>query len=411
MNKKKLVNRFINYAKIDSQSDENSDTCPSTIKQLDFARQLKREMEEIGLKEVSLDNNGYLMASLPSNTDRDLPVIGLIAHMDTSPDMTAENVNPRIIRNFDGGIIILDGNKNIVLDPENFPDLNKYTGQDLITTDGKTLLGADDKAGLAEIMTAIEYFINRPDIEHGKIRIGFTPDEEIGRGADRFDVKAFGADFAYTIDGGEEGELEYENFNAAMAVIEIAGRNIHPGTAKNMMINSIHIANEFNAMLPPELRPEHTEAYEGFFHLIDISGNVEKTRIRYLIRDHDRGKFENMKKLIRENSESLNRKYSGEYVKVDIKDQYYNMKEKIEEHIHIVDLAKRAMNEAGVKPLVRPIRGGTDGARLSYMDLPCPNIFTGGHNYHGRYEYIPVRSMENAVKTIINIIKLIPLTY
>jgi len=403
--------RFVNYARIDTQSNENSKSCPSTAIQLNLARLLKEEMEEMGMEEVSLNDNGYLTATLPSNTDKELPVLGLIAHMDTSPDMSGENVKPRIISNYDGQDIILDKEKNIILSPSDFPELKKYTGHELITTDGNTLLGADDKAGIAEIMTALEYIIARPDCKHGKIRVGFTPDEEIGRGADLFDVEAFAADFAYTVDGGEEGELEYENFNAAMAVIEIGGRNVHPGTAKDQMINSIQLAWEFNSMLPEKSRPEHTEKYEGFFHLIDVEGTVEKSRIRYLVRDHDMAKFRQKKAMLQDVSDRLNKKYGDDRVKTDIKDQYYNMREKIIDHYHIIDLAEKAMIQAGVKPLIKPVRGGTDGARLSYMGLPCPNIFTGGHNFHGRYEYIPVSSMLSAVNTIINIIKLIPRAY
>ena len=407
----KVVKRFISYARIDTQSDENSENCPSTFKQLNLAKALRDEMAEMGLTEVSLDDNGYLMATLPSNSQKQLPVLGLIAHMDTSPDMSGKNVNPQIVNSYGGKDIILNKSKNIVLSPDDFPELKKYSGLDLITTDGNTLLGADDKAGIAEILTAIEYLINNADIEHGKIRIGFTPDEEIGRGADKFDINRFGADFAYTVDGGEEGELEYENFNAAMAVIEIEGRNVHPGTAKEQMINSIQLAYEFNSMLPPQARPEHTEGYEGFFHLIDVSGDVEKSTVRYLIRDHDIKKFEEKKTLLRNIAGFMNRKYGKKRIKLNIKDQYLNMRDKIADHFHIIELAKEAMKQAGIKPLVRPIRGGTDGARLSYMGLPCPNIFTGGHNYHGRYEYIPVRSMVNAVNTVINIIKLIPVKY
>ncbi|HDZ40545.1 MAG TPA: peptidase T [Bacteroidetes bacterium] len=407
----KVVERFISYARIDTQSGENSGTCPSTSKQLDLAKVLKEEMEEMGLTEVSLDDNGYLMATLPSNSQKQLPVLGLIAHMDTSPDMSSKNVNPQMVHNYDGKDIVLNKSKNIVLSPEDFPDLKKYSGLDLITTDGTTLLGADDKAGIAEILTALEYFINNPGIEHGRIRIGFTPDEEIGRGADKFDVDTFGADFAYTVDGGEEGELEYENFNAAMAVIEIEGRNVHPGTAKDKMINSIHLACEFNSMLPPQARPEHTEGYEGFFHLTDIKGDVEKSTVRYLIRDHDSKKFEEKKILLRNITGFINKKYGKKRIKLKIKDQYLNMRDKITDHFHIVELAEKAMKQAGIIPLVRPVRGGTDGARLSYIGLPCPNIFTGGHNYHGRFEFIPVRSMINAVNTIINIIKLIPESY
>ncbi|MEE4213594.1 MAG: peptidase T [Bacteroidales bacterium] len=407
----KVLERFISYARVDTQSDENSESCPSTKKQLVLARMLEKEMKAMGLDEVSLDDNGYLMASLPSNTEKQLPVLGLIAHVDTSPDMSGKNVQPSLIKDYDGKDIILNSKKNIILSPAEFPGLLKYKGCDLVTGDGNTLLGSDDKAGIAEILSAVEYFLENPDVKHGKVRIGFTPDEEIGRGADKFDVEAFGADFAFTIDGGEEGELEYENFNAAMAVIEISGRNVHPGTAKNQMINSIHLAHEFNAMLPEQSRPEHTTAYEGFFHLTDITGDVEKSRFRYLIRDHDRNAFEQKKKLVKSVAVFLNKKYGRNLVRVKIKDQYYNMRDKISDHFHIVELAEKAMKEAGVEPLIRPIRGGTDGARLSYMGLPCPNIFTGGQNFHGRYEYIPVRSMQNAVKTIINVIKLIPGLY
>ncbi len=407
----KVVERFISYVQIDTQSDERSDSCPSTEKQMVLARLLKKEMEEAGLEEVYLDNNGYIMASLPSNSERDLPVLGLIAHMDTSPDMNAETVRPRITKNYSGGKITINEDDNIILDPDDFPELLKYSGDDIITTDGNTLLGADDKAGIAEILTAVEFFIDNKDIEHGKIRICFTPDEEIGRGADKFDIRLFGAGFAFTVDGGELGELEYENFNAAMAEITISGRNVHPGTAKNQMINSIHLANEFNSMLPPESRPENTEGYEGFFHLIDIKGDVETTRMRYLVRDHDKALFEEKKNMLNMVSEYLNKKYNAERVKLVTKDQYYNMKEKIEDHLHIINLAEKAMKKAGIKPVIKPVRGGTDGARLSYMGLPCPNIFTGGHNFHGRFEYIPVGSMRKAVETIKNIISLIPESY
>jgi tripeptide aminopeptidase len=406
----KVLERFISYARVDTQSDENSASCPSTKKQLDLARMLEKEMKAMGLGEVKLDANGYLMASLPSNVPGPLPVLGLIAHMDTSPDMSGRNVRPVLTQNYDGKDVVLNRKKNIILSPGEFPALMRYRGGDLVTADGSTLLGADDKAGIAEILTAVEFFLQNPDVKHGKVRIGFTPDEEIGRGADRFDVAAFGADFAFTVDGGEEGELEYENFNAAMAVIEISGRSIHPGAAKEQMINSIHLAREFDSMLPAQERPEHTSGYEGFFHLIDIEGDVEKTKARYLVRDHDMEKFEEKKRLLRNIAAFINKKYGKKRVKVLINDQYYNMREKISDHFHIVKLAERAMKEAGVEPLIRPIRGGTDGARLSYMGLPCPNIFTGGHNFHGRYEYIPVSSMNKAVKTIINIIKAIPNT-
>ncbi|MCF8223085.1 MAG: peptidase T [Bacteroidales bacterium] len=404
----KVVSRFIKYAKTDTQSDENSDSCPSTAKQLDLAILLEKEMIAIGLTDVNLDKNGYLTATLPSNTDKKLPVLGLIAHMDTSPDMSGNNVNPSIRKNYDGKDIILNQEKDIVLSPAEFPELARYKGDDIITADGTSLLGADDKAGIAEIITALDYFIEHPDVEHGKIRIGFTPDEEIGRGADKFDVEKFGADFAFTVDGGEVGELEYENFNAAMATVEVKGRNVHPGTAKNQMINSQHLAAEFQSLLPDVMRPEHTTGYEGFLHLVDIEGSVEYTKMRFLVRDHDQNKFMDKKKLLEHAASFVNNKYGKDLVKVDIADQYYNMKEKVKEHFHIIDLAAKAMKEAGIQPLVKPIRGGTDGSRLSYMGLPCPNIFTGGHNFHGRYEYIPIRSMNYAVETIRNIIKLIP---
>lgn len=407
----KVVERLIRYAKIDTQSDENSDSCPSTQKQLKLARLLKKEMEAIGLSDIILDGNGYLMATLPSNSKKVLPVVGFISHMDTSPDMSGLNVNPRIIENYDGKDIVLSSSENIVLAPSDFPELKNYIGETLICTDGTTLLGADDKAGIAEILTAIEYFIGNPELEHGNIKIGFTPDEEIGRGADKFDVDKFGADFAYTIDGGRPGELEFENFNAALATVSFKGRNVHPGTAKNQMINSMFVANEFIRMLPETERPEHTDGYEGFFHLVDFEGTVEESEIRYLVRDHDPDLFLEKKEKLLRISKDLNKKYKEERVFIKIKDQYYNMKEKVEPHRHIIDLAENAMKEAGVDPIIKPIRGGTDGARLSFMGLPCPNIFTGGHNFHGKYEYISVQSMEKSVQTIINIIKNIPKTY
>ena len=403
---KSITDRFFSYVKMDTQSDETSASSPSTEKQLNLARILVEELKNMGLRKVSLDSHGYVMASIPANTEKTLPVIGFIAHMDTSPDMSGMNVNPKIIHNYDGGEILLNREKRIFLSPADFPELKNYAGQSLITTDGNTLLGADDKAGITEIMSAVEYLMEHPEIKHGAISIGFTPDEEIGRGADHFDVKAFDADFAYTVDGGEIGELEYENFNAALATIHIKGRNVHPGTAKNKMINSIHVAAEFNSMLPEEDRPEATEGYEGFFHLTDFSGTVEQTRFRYIIRDHDKSRFEARKEKVADIARQINTKYQHDTVTVELTDQYYNMKEKIEPVMHIIDLAKRAMLESGVKPVIKPIRGGTDGARLSYMGLPCPNIFTGGHNFHGRYEYIPVQSMEKAVKVILKIIEL-----
>lgn len=402
----KLVERFIKYVKIDTKSDRNSDLCPSTEKQLNLARELVKELQELGLEDISLDENGYVMATLPSNIDKNVPNLGFIAHMDTSPDMTGENVNPQIVKNYDGDEIVLNKERNIILSPKDFPELKNYIGQDLITTDGTTLLGADDKAGVAEIMTAIEYLINNPQIKHGTVKIAFTPDEEIGRGADRFDVEKFDADIAYTVDGGEIGELEYENFNAAYAKIKINGRNVHPGTAKNKMINSILIAMEFNAMLPLNEAPQYTEGYEGFYHLHDIKGDVEETTLEYIIRDHDREKFEKKKERIKGIVKYMNDNIKQGTLELEIKDQYYNMKEKIEPFMYIVEIAERAMKEVGVKPIITPIRGGTDGARLSYMGLPCPNLFTGGHNYHGKFEYIPIESMKKSVEVILKIVEL-----
>lgn len=406
MIEKALLDRFLSYVKIDTQSDENSESVPSTEKQMNLANLLARESEKIGLKDISVDKNGYVMATLPSNCNNAIPTVGFIAHMDTSPDMSGENVKPRIVKNFDGKDIVLNPNQKITLSTTDFPELLNYKGQDIVTTDGTTLLGADDKAGIAEIMTAMEYLVSNPDVKHGKIRIGFTPDEEIGRGADHFDVKKFGADFAFTLDGGELGELEFENFNAALATINIMGRNVHPGTAKDKMVNSIHLAMELNQMLPLNERPEYTTGREGFFHLIDISGTVEETRIRYLIRDHDRSKFEEKKQLITERIHHLNGKYSSAQLNLELKDQYYNMREKLEPVMHIVELARNAIKAEEIEPIVRPIRGGTDGSRLSFMGLPCPNLFTGGHNYHGKYEFIPVPSMVKAVKVILRIIQM-----
>jgi len=402
----KVTDKFLRYVKIDTKSDDNSNTFPSTKKQFDLANLLVKELQEIGLTDASVDEKGYVMATLPSNIDKDIPTIGFIAHMDTSPDMSGENVKPKLVENYYGNDIVLNEEKNIVLSPNDFPDLKDYIGKTLITTDGTTLLGADDKAGVAEIMTAVEYLVNNPSIKHGTIKVAFTPDEEVGQGADYFDVEKFGADYAYTIDGGAIGELEYENFNAAGAKITIQGRNVHPGSAKNKMINSMEIAMELDAMLPENQKPQYTENYEGFFHLIGIKGEVEETTIQYIIRDHNRNKFEQKKELIKKAVEFLNIKYGENTIVLELKDQYYNMKEKIEPVMHIVDIANRAMNEVGVTPKVKPIRGGTDGARLSYMGLPCPNIFTGGHNFHGKYEYICVESMEKAVEVILKIAEL-----
>jgi tripeptide aminopeptidase len=402
----KLVERFLKYVKINTQSDEKSQTCPSTPGQLKFCKSLAKELEAIGMSEVEVDENGYLMATLPANNGDKAPTIGFIAHLDTSPDFTGEHVNPQIINNYYGKAIKLNEKKNIQLSPGDFPDLNNYLGQPIITSDGTTLLGADNKAGIAEIITAMELLINDPDIKHGKIRIAFTPDEEIGRGADKFDVGKFGAEFAYTIDGGQIGELEYENFNGASAKIAIQGRNVHPGTAKNQMKNSMHIALELENMLPLNEKPEYTEGYEGFYHMTEFTGNVDYTKISYIIRDHDKDEFEKKKDLMIKIVDHLNIKYGGGTIKLIMIDQYYNMREKIEPKMHIIELAMKAMKEAGVTPRVKPIRGGTDGARLSYMGLPCPNIFTGGHNFHSRYEYIPIPSMEKAVQVIMKIAEL-----
>lgn len=399
-----LINRFLNYVKIETTSDESSTSVPSTEGQRSFANMLAKELEEIGLQDVSLDNNGYIMATLPSNIEKKVPTIGFIAHMDTSPDMSGKNVKPNIVKDYKGGDIVLNEEKNIVLSTTDFPELNDYIGHDLITTDGTTLLGADNKAGIAEIVTAMEYLINNPDIPHGTIKVGFTPDEEIGRGADYFDVEKFNASFAYTVDGGPIGELEYENFNAASARIVIQGRSVHPGSAKNKMINSILIGTELNNMLPTNERPEYTENYEGFYHLVGFNGTIENTNMTYIIRDHSKEKFEIKKKTLQKVVDFLNYKY-GDIVNLEIKDSYYNMKEKIEPVMYVVDISKQAMIDIGITPKIQPIRGGTDGARLSYEGLPCPNIFTGGLNFHGKFEYISIQGMELAVKTILKIIE------
>lgn len=403
-----LIDRFLKYVKFDTQSDETTNLTPSTPGQFEFAKFLKRELESLGLEEITLDENGYLMASLPANTQREVPTVGFIAHLDTSPDMSGKNVNPRIVKDYDGGDITLNPAQNIVLSPSEFPELLHYKGQDLIVTDGTTLLGADDKAGIAEIVGAVEYLKNHPEIEHGKIRIAFNPDEEIGLGAHKFNVEEFGADWAYTMDGGEIGELEYENFNAAVANVTFKGRNVHPGYAKHKMLNSIRMANQFILMLPRWETPEHTEGYEGFYHLVHIDGSVESTTLTYIIRDHDRARFESRKREL----EHLVRKTNMEYpdcCSVEIKDQYYNMREKIEPVMHIIEIAEKAMREAGVEPKVQPIRGGTDGAQLSFKGLPCPNIFAGGENFHGRFEFVPIQSMEKATQVIVNICKTVAL--
>ena len=402
-----IVDRFIKYARIDTQSDENNSQTPSTQKQFNLAKEVEKEALEMGLVDVSLDNNCYLMATLPSNTTKkNVPVIGFISHFDTSPDMSGKNVNPTIIKNYNGEDIVLNEANNVILSPKDFTELLKFKGDDIIVTDGTTLLGADDKAGIAEIMDAMQYLIDHPEIEHGKIRIAFTPDEEIGRGADKFDVKKFGADWAYTMDGSEIGELEFENFNAAYAKIDIQGRNVHPGYAKDKMINALNIANELISMLPQDERPENTQGYEGFFHLISLTGTVEDSKLSYIIRDHDRDKFEERKKTLTNIVNELNKKYIDR-ITLDMKDQYYNMKEKIEPVMHIVDYAHRAMEELGIKPIVKPIRGGTDGSKLSFMGLPCPNIFAGGMNFHGKYEFLPIPALEKASKVIVKIAELV----
>jgi tripeptide aminopeptidase len=402
-----LINRFLKYTKVDTRSDASSALCPSSPGQLELARMLLTDLIEAGCMEVKMDNNGYVTATLPANTNQTAPVVGLLAHMDTSPDFSGRHVNPRIISQYQGTPVPLDREGRSVLRPEEFPELLSLVGQDLIVTDGSTLLGADDKAGIAEIIEAVRYLNQHPEIPHGKVRIGFTPDEEIGRGADRFDVAAFGADFAYTMDGGQLGELEFENFNAASVKVQIQGRNVHPGTAKDKMINALQIAIDFHTRLPEAERPERTSGYEGFFHLTRMEGNVELARLDYIIRDHDRQKFDHKKNLMQQIADELNSLLPPCTVAITIRDQYYNMREKIEPVMHIVDLASRAMVQSGVKPVIVPIRGGTDGAKLSYAGLPTPNLFTGGYNYHGRFEFIPVQSIEKAVDVIINLLRMV----
>lgn len=400
-----LKERFLKYVSFDTQSDESSTTFPSTDKQLVLLRHLKEELETIGLTEVSMDKYGYVMATLPASKGyENAPVIGFISHVDTAPDMSGANVKPHVVENYDGRDIRLGD--DCWLRVEEFPELAFFKGHTLIHTDGTTLLGADDKAGVAEIVTAMEWLVAHPEVKHGKIRVGFTPDEEIGRGVDYFDVKKFAADFAYTMDGGMEGELEYENFNAAGAKIQIAGRNVHPGMAKNKMINAIDIACELNAMLPAEQRPQFTEHYEGFFHCVGIKGSVEEAEISYIIRDHDTDKFEQKKQLMWDVVNFLQRKYGEKHLTLTLKDQYYNMRKMVEPHPQLIEKARRAMIEAGVKPQVKPIRGGTDGSRLSFMGLPCPNLFTGGMNFHGRYEYVSLTTMNRAMNTIINLARI-----
>jgi tripeptide aminopeptidase len=406
ISKEHIIKRFLSYVTIDTESDPTSNTTPSTKKQWDLANKLAEELKTIGMQDVSIDKNAYIMATLPSNVEHEVPTIGFISHFDTSPDFTGANVNPQIIENYNGKDIVLNEAENIILSPDYFEDLHLYKGQTLITTDGTTLLGADDKAGICEIVSAMEYLINHPEIKHGTIRVGFTPDEEIGRGAHKFDVKKFGADWAYTMDGSQIGELEYENFNAAGVVVKVKGKIVHPGYAKGKMINSMYIAQEFINSLPRLETPEHTEEYQGFFHLCSIKGEVEETVLQYIIRDHDLKHFEARKEVMKNLTNELNDQYGREVISIEIKDQYYNMKEKIEPVMHIVNIAEEALKQLGIEPLIKAIRGGTDGSQLSYMGLPCPNIFAGGHNFHGRYEYVPVESMIKATEVICKIAEL-----
>ena len=404
--KMEIINRFISYAKVETQSDDSSASCPSTPGQLVLARMLVEELKAIGMQDITMDSNGYVMATLPANTDKEIPTIGFLAHMDTATDFTGAGVKPQIIEQYDGQDIVLNESLHIVLSPNDFPELAGYKGHTLITTDGTTLLGADDKAGITEIMTAMAHLIRNPELKHGKVRVAFTPDEEIGRGPHKFDVAAFDAVYAYTMDGGPLGELQYESFNAAAALITCKGKNVHPGTAKGKMVNSAKIAMELHGRLPAEETPERTEGYEGFYHLISIHGDVEQTELRYLIRDHDRNRFNERKSQLTAIVEELQGKYGEKRIELEIKDQYFNMKEKIEPVKEIVDIARQALENLGIRPIIQPIRGGTDGSQLSYMGLPTPNIFTGGENYHGRFEYVSADNMVQAVNTIIEIVQL-----
>lgn len=399
-----VLERFLRYIEVPTTSSEASETCPSTPNQKILSQMLVDELLAMGIRDANMDENGYVMATIPSNLDREVPTIGFISHVDTAPDLTTVGIQPRVVENYDGSVITLNEEHGIHLSPDDFPKLSNYMGNDLVVTNGLTLLGADDKAGVAEIMTAAAYFMKNPEVPHGTIRIGFTPDEEIGRGADKFDVERFNADFAYTMDGGEIGELEYESFNANNTYVTIHGRNVHPGTAKDRMINSMEIAQELNSMLPQAERPQYTTGYEGFFHLHDFRGNVEETKLFYLLRDHDREKFEQRKTVFRSAVNHLNLKYGEGTVVADMRDMYFNMGEKIEPVFEIVDIAKEVMTDLGIEPIIKPIRGGTDGSRLSFEGLPCPNIFTGGHNYHGKHEFIPVQSMEKSVEVIKGIV-------
>ena len=407
IDKKHLIDRFISYVTVDTESDPTSDTTPSTAKQWDLANALVEELKHIGLQDVTIDENAYIMATLPSNVPHEVPTIGFISHFDTTPDFTGKDVKPQIIENYDGKDIVLNKAQNIILSPSYFEDLLLYKGQTLITTDGTTLLGADDKAGITEIVSAMEYLVKHPEIKHGKIRVGFTPDEEIGRGAHKFDVEKFGAEWAYTMDGSQVGELEYENFNAAGAVVSIKGKIVHPGYAKGKMVNSMYIATDYINSLPRLETPEHTQDRQGFFHLYSVTGEVDSTQLQYIIRDHDKEHFEARKEMMLKLADELNSQLGESCVSVEIKDQYFNMREKIEPVMHIVDIAQKAMQQAGIKPLIKPIRGGTDGSQLSFKGLPCPNIFAGGHNFHGRFEYVPIESIQKAIEVIINIAQLV----
>ena len=404
--KQHIINRFTSYITIDTESDPKSDSTPSTEKQWNLAKKLAEELKEMGMSDVSIDENAYVMATLPSNVDHEVPAIGFVSHFDTSPDFTGANIQPQIVENYDGKDIILNAAEDIVLSPDYFEDLLQYKGQTLITTDGTTLLGADDKAGITEIMSAVEYLLQHPEIKHGPIKVGFTPDEEIGRGAHKFDVEKFGAKWAYTMDGSQIGELEYENFNAAGADVKVKGKIVHPGYAKGKMVNSMYIAQDFVNSLPRLETPEHTEGRQGFFHLTQISGKVEETNMHYIIRDHDKEHFEARKKMMLDLAAEINSQHQKEVITIEIKDQYFNMREKVEPVMHIVDIAEDAMKAVDVEPIIKPIRGGTDGSQLSFMGLPCPNIFAGGHNFHGRYEYVPVESMIKATEVIVKIAEL-----
>lgn len=406
IDKQKLIDRFKSYVTVYTESDPDSDKTPSTERQWDLAHQLVEELKSIGMSDVTIDEHAYVMATLPSNVEGEVPVIGFIAHMDTSPDFTGKDVKPQVIENYDGGDIVLNKAQNIILSPDEFKELSMYKGQTIITTDGTTLLGADDKAGITEIVSAMEYLIQHPEIPHGKIRVCFNPDEEIGLGAHKFDVEKFGAEWGYTLDGSTIGELEYENFNAAGAVIKVKGKIVHPGYAKGILVNSMYIAQDFINSLPKLETPEHTEGREGFFHLYEISGEVEETVLKYIIRDHDREQFEARKNVMIELAEDINSQHGREVIAIEIKDQYYNMREKIEPKMHIIEIAEQAYKAVGIEPIIKPIRGGTDGAQLSFKGLPCPNIFAGGHNFHGRYEYVPVESMQKAAEVVIKIAEL-----